>query len=89
MRSVNSIDTSLDEDKYDPFILPTDKKTITGYLPDKADPKLKTAITFVNQKPVVTGRQSRADVLPQKPGITKHTKNIESPLDAFRFFLPI
>ena len=86
-RDVNSIDTSLDEENYNCFIPPEKEKRITGYLPDKADTKKKTAVTFTNKKPSVTGRQKRADVLPSKPGLTKHTRNITTPREAFEFFM--
>ena len=90
-RNVNSIDTALSEENYDVFELPADKKSISGFLPLKNQPKgkknAKKEIVFTNHPPKTTGRQNSHNVIKNKPGVHGDARNTEKERDAFQIFL--
>ena len=69
---VNSLDASLEEKNHDKFEIPSTENVITGYIPDPTDKskKKKLPVKFANQKPSVTSRQRRSDVITNTPGLT-------------------
>ena len=86
-RLVHSIDSALDENNYDLSAAPKSKVTIKGLLPDETDRKKKVEMKFVNQKPTVVGRQKANDIMRQKPGLSKYSKNISTPKESFSLFI--
>lgn len=58
---------------------------MTGQLLDSVDKK-KVTITFENSKSIVTGRQKSSDVIRNKPGLSRHSKNAKTPIKCFSLF---
>ena len=86
MRDVNSIDSSLDETNYDVFEVPDVEKTLHGNVYDANDKRKRVDITFMNKKPFIPGRQRVAGVMQKKPGISRHARNVKTPVETFKFF---
>ena len=86
MRDVHSIDSSLDEENYDVFEVPAVEKILHGRIHGANERRNRVEITLVNQKPFIPGRQRAADVMLTKPGVSRHTRNVKTPLDSFEFF---
>jgi len=42
---------------------------------------------FENVKPATVGRQRSSDVICQKPGLSRYSKNVSSPKEAFALFV--
>ena len=86
-RDVNSIDSATDDSNYDLYHIPVDTKDVVGYIPDKAERNKKIEVKFSNQKLSVPGRQRRSDIIANKLGITRYSRDTKTPLDAFSLFL--
>ena len=84
-RLVNSIDSSLSEENFDPIELPTQEKTIVGIIPSQ-NKKKNTEVKFTNQQTKTTGRQSSRDVISNKPGLFVKSNGIENELQGFQLF---
>ena len=84
-RLVNSIDSSLSEENFDPIELPTQEKTIIGIIPSQ-NKKKNTKVKFTNQPTKTAGRQSSRDVISNKPGLSTKSNGIENELQAFQLF---
>ena len=84
-RLVNSIDSSLSEENFDPIELPTQEKTIIGIIPSQ-NKKKNTEVKFTNQPTKTQGRQSSKDVISNKPGLSAKSNGIENELQAFQLF---
>ena len=80
-RCVNSIDSSLDEENYDPVAIPEARKVILGNIRNEEE------IRFVNQPPATVGRQRMCDVIRSRPGVTALASNAKTPKDAFDLFI--
>ena len=84
-RLVNSIDSSLSEENFDPIELPTQEKTIIGIMPSQ-NKKKNTEVKFKNQPTKTAGRQSSRDVISNKPGLSAKSNGIENEVQAFQLF---
>ena len=84
-RLVNSIDSSLSEENFDPTESPTEEKTIIRIIPSQ-NKKKNTEVKFTNQPTKTTGHQSSRDVISNKPGLSAKSNGIENELQAFQLF---
>ena len=83
-RLVNSIDSSLSEEHFDPIELPQEK-TIIGIILSQ-NKKKNTEVKFTSQPTKITGCQSSRDVISNKPGLSAKSNGIENELQAFQLF---
>lgn len=89
-RVINSLDAALKLENYDAFISPTadEVKEYKAVLEKAKRNTPAKEINWTNQKPSVTGRQRRSDVMRSTPGLIGKaaTEALETPLDAFKLF---
>ena len=89
MRKVNSIDAALDENNYDPYVIPPEILQITGEVPslDRTKKNKKDKIIFSNQPRPYNGRQKAADCPKNKPGVSSYSKTATSSVECFHLFM--
>ena len=89
MRKVNSIDAALDENNYDPYVIPAEILQITGEVPslDRTKKNKKDKIIFSNQPRPYNGRQKAAHCPKNKPGVSSYSKTATSSVECFHLFM--
>lgn len=84
---MNSIDSSLLEENYEPITLGPEKKTIIGKITDKTDRKKQEYIRFINEEPTRKGRQNAHNVLKNKPGVSPRARSATTAKDVFDLYI--
>ena len=80
-RHVHDINSSLEEENYDPLEPPPERKTITGKI------SKEETIKFTNHPPQALGRQRLCDVIHKRPGVTREASKAKTPREAFELFI--
>ena len=86
-RLVNSIQTALRIENYNPLILDPEERQYTGKLTNLENRKYIELIKFTNKQPPGTGRQAQWDVIKEKCGVIGTAKDAGTIIDAFRLFI--
>ena len=85
-RIVNCLDAALDLNNYDPMDLPTVRVEHSAELVKATRNDPAETITWVNQKPIVRGRQGRENVIRTEGGVTDYSRNAKTESDCFKLF---
>uniref|UniRef100_UPI00358F0E78 uncharacterized protein n=1 Tax=Myxine glutinosa TaxID=7769 RepID=UPI00358F0E78 len=86
LRAVNSVDTSLDPENYDPWTLPhpPEEYTVVVEKPKRNDPG--KSIHWETAQPQARGRQNIANVLAGIPGVNRNARHADTPVKAWGCF---
>ena len=60
---------------------------ISVYLPIPRNKKEKQEITFTNKKQKAQGKQKQQDIIKNKPGLTRRSRQAETEKDVFSLFI--
>ena len=87
-RLVHSIDTALDLENYNAFILPEQEKTVIGIIKHDNNRNNDEKIDFINKpNEDQRGRQNRANVITGQTGIRAKARNVNTEKEAFDLYI--
>ena len=87
-RLVNSIDSALDLDNYNAFVLPEQEKSMSGTIRIDNNRNNHEKIDFKNKpNDDPRGRQNRANVITGSIGLRTKAKNVHTEREAFELFI--
>uniref|UniRef100_UPI00358F374B uncharacterized protein n=1 Tax=Myxine glutinosa TaxID=7769 RepID=UPI00358F374B len=86
LKAVNSVDTSLDPENYDPWTLPhpPEEYTVVVEKPKRNDPG--KSIHWETAQPQARGRQNIANVLAEIPGVNRNARHADTPVKTWGCF---
>ena len=86
-RLVHSIDSAFDETNFAQIELPAENKTYEVEIEAKKKDQAAKIVTWKSKKPTPTGRLGRHNIISEKPGPTKYSKDAKTVLDSWKLFL--
>lgn len=86
-RLVHSIDSALDLENYNVFVVPEEEKVIRGVIKHDNNRNNDEKIEFSNQPGNTRGRQTRANVITGITGLRARAKRIETEQQAFSLYI--
>ena len=86
-RLVHSIDSAFDETNFTQIELPAENKTYEIEIEAKKKDQAAKIVTWKSKKPTPTGRLGRHNIISEKPGPTKYSKDAKTVLDSWKLFL--
>ena len=86
-RLVHSIDSAFDEINFTQIELPAENKTYEVEIKAKKKDQAAKIVTWKSKKPTPSGRLGRHNIISEKPGPTKYSKEAKTVLDSWKLFL--
>ena len=86
-RLVHSIDSAFDKTNFTQIELPAENKTHEVEIEAKKKDQAAKIIIWKSKKPTPTGRLGRYNIISEKPGPTKYSKDAKTVLDSWKLFL--
>ena len=86
-RSVHSIDSAFDKTNFTQIELHAENKTYEVEIEVKKKDQAAKIVTWKSKKPTPTERLGRPNIISEKPGPTKYSKDKKKVLDSWKLFL--
>ena len=86
-RLVHSIVSAFDETNFTQIELPAENKTHEVEIEVKKKDQAAKIVTWKSKKPTPTGKLGRHNIISEKPGPTKFSKDAKRVLDSWKLFL--
>ena len=86
-RLVHSIDSAFDEMNFTQIELLAENKTYEVEIEAKKKDQAARIVTWKSKKPTPPGRLGRHNIISEKPGPTKYSKDAKTVLDSWKLFL--
>ena len=86
-RLVNSIDSALNINNYNPYVIPVQRKEIEGVVKTDRNQDHDVTYTFVNQPTNNIGRQNRANIITGRQGVQPKAKGTNTNREAFQLLI--
>ena len=86
-RLVHSIDSAVDETNFTQIELPAENRTYEVEIEAKKKDQAAKIVIWKSKKPTPTERLGRHNIISEKPGATKYSKDAKTVLDSWKLFL--
>ena len=84
---VHFIDSAFDETNFTQIELPAENKTCEVQIKAKKKDQAAKIAIWKSKKPTPTGRLGRHNIISEKPGPTKYSKDVKTVFDSWKLFL--